>query len=1490
MRTVTALLFLLLALPAQAAVLYVDASATGAGTGASWADAYVSLQDALAAARAGDEVWVADGVYRPDEGAAQTEGRRASTFSLKNGVAVYGGFAGGEAAREARDPAANVTVLSGDLGALGVTGDNAFHVVTASGVGATAVLDGFIVRDGAATGTAQNALGGGLYVRGTDPAVGPTLRALTVRTNRASSGGGLYASQAAPLVEGVVFEENQAGGSFDGGSGGGAYVEGGAAVFSGVTFRANTGSSGAGLYATGAQTVTVQASRFESNGPADYGGVGGGLYGTAPVVVRDVVFRGNRAYNGAGAYLDAGADLRGATFENNGAEYVGGALFLSGSARVATSTFTGNTAYYGGAVYVGRADATLSRVVLRGNQAFGYGGAVFAEGADLTLVNADVQANTAAYQGGGVVANNGDLSVVNSLVAGNRVDAGDGGGLSLGDVSGTLVNVTVAGNTASGSGGGAFVSGGSVSIRGSVFGSNEATSGVDEIAVASGSSAVFIARTAVEGGVPNVPEVSDGGGNVAVVGFADPLAGDYRLGAGSPALDAGNVTALPPDETDLDDDGDTAERVPVDLAGAARVQGAGLDLGAFEGAQPNTAPTAEADLVETEEETAVTFNVLDNDSDPNGDALTLVAVDAPAGGAVAFEADGTVTYTPSADVSGVDRFSYTVSDGTAGARGRVTVTVNPVNDPPVAADDEATISGDYYTFAYGTSIEVLLNDVDPDGGPLTIESVSPPENGFIDSFYSSPRFGEPSEGYIQYRPNADFFGTDTFTYTVVDQDGATATATVTVRVNGEPQFTSAPQTEAVVGEPYSFTLVAEDPNGDPLTLRAQTYYSDDLPAWLSFTDNGDGTGTFSGTPGEDDLGSIVTLYVVASDGATEVGYYFSIYVRSASEANRPPVAVDDEATVEENGFVAIAVTENDTDPNGDFLYVGGVSSASFGEVDFGYTFVYYRPAPGFSGTDTFEYTVTDFRGGVATATVRVTVTPVNDAPAFVSLPSPQAVVGQRYEATVAAQDPDGDALTLSTGPLPSWLSFRDNGDGTGVLRGTPRPIDEGLFRVVLRASDGAITTTQTVDISVTGSGEPPAGTAPRDTPPTVAPDVATTAEDAAVTVDVLRNDSDPEGGRPALVAVTQPQSGTARANRDGTVTYTPDADFNGSDFFTYAAHAQNGRVASAQVAVQVQAVNDAPVAGDDVFATAGGEPLVVRAPGLLDNDADVDGDRLTAALATAPPASEGVVVVRPDGSFTFTPADGFAGESRFTYVVRDGSGGEATAVATVRVSGAAGAPGAPTAPVRPVAGAVLALGDDAGETFTVEWAPVRDAEGDAVTYRWEVYLGGAARPVFTAASDGPSVTVATSALRRALLNAGASVGEDVAVRHRVVASDGARETPGPFSTATARIGAAGTAGETGPLGFAHLGPRPNPVRDRTAVALDLPWPADVRVEVFDVTGRQVLAAEARMGAGTGQSVALDASALPAGLYVYRLTATTPGAAPAYASGRLTVVR
>ncbi|NJL34868.1 MAG: hypothetical protein HC893_14725, partial [Chloroflexaceae bacterium] len=169
--------------PVQAQVgtiYYVDKDRPDdSGDGLTWATAKRNLQTALALASAGAEIWVADGTYYPDEGTGQTNDNRASTFSLKDGVAIYGGFAGTETLLSERDVAANVAILSGDLQQndtpnFGNNADNALHVVTGSGTDSTALLDGFTITAGNADDSIPSfdcvlECGGGIHNIGGSP-------------------------------------------------------------------------------------------------------------------------------------------------------------------------------------------------------------------------------------------------------------------------------------------------------------------------------------------------------------------------------------------------------------------------------------------------------------------------------------------------------------------------------------------------------------------------------------------------------------------------------------------------------------------------------------------------------------------------------------------------------------------------------------------------------------------------------------------------------------------------------------------------------------------------------------------------------------------------------------------------------------------------------------------------------------------------------------------------------------------------------------------------------------------------------------------------------------------------------------------------------------------------------------------------------------------------------------------------------------------------
>jgi hypothetical protein len=316
-------------------VIYVDEQVSMGSTkdGSSWADAYDDLQDGLAAAAADTEVWVAEGVYIP--GAA---GDRTATFQLKDGVALYGGFAGNETARDQRDWQANVTVLSGDLDVNDTTdadgvvvdtadivGDNAYHVVDGSGTNSSAVLDGFTITAGHADESGIDNRGAGIYLSSGSP----TLRNLTLSGNLVTYlGGGISLVNSSPHLANVIFIHNAASSSSDAAEGGGMYNVNGAPILENVVFIGNKASSATSW--------------------ADGGGMAN--TGSGPTLV-NVLFAGNTV---SAASTGSG----------------GGMSNVNGSNPVLINvTFSGNSADYGGGIVNGDSSPTLDNCILWGNMA-----------------------------------------------------------------------------------------------------------------------------------------------------------------------------------------------------------------------------------------------------------------------------------------------------------------------------------------------------------------------------------------------------------------------------------------------------------------------------------------------------------------------------------------------------------------------------------------------------------------------------------------------------------------------------------------------------------------------------------------------------------------------------------------------------------------------------------------------------------------------------------------------------------------------------------------------------------------------------------------------------------------------------------------------------------------------------------------------------------------------------------------------------------------
>ena len=342
----------------------------------------------------------------------------------------------------------------------------------------------------------------------------------------------------------------------------------------------------------------------------------------------------------------------------------------------------------------------------------------------------------------------------------------------------------------------------------------------------------------------------------------------------------------------------------------------------------------------------------------------------------------------------------------------------------------------------------------------------------------------------------------------------------------------------------------------------------------------------------------------------------------------------------------------------------------------------YTPDADFNGTDSFIYTLLDGQGGTDTGTVTITVNAVNDAPvvADVVRASPfeddAAIV---INLLAGASDADGD--TLSVVGL-----VKIAGDDKGVtVVGSALQVDPGLYdslaagaTEVLRyrydVSDGnGGTVAQAAIIRIRGVNDAPVA----------GDDAITGTEDLIVTGNVLTDngagvDSDIDGG--ALTVATTPvinvANGTLVLNANGTFSYTPDANFNGADSFSYRLLDGQGGTDTATVSITVNAVNDAPVAADD--DVSGNEDTVITGDVLADNgsgvDSDVDGDALTVATTPVTDVANGTLVLNANGTFSYTPDANFSGVDSFVYTLLDGQGGTDTATVTITVNGVNAAP------------------------------------------------------------------------------------------------------------------------------------------------------------------------------------------------------------------------
>ncbi|MBE9063540.1 S-layer family protein [cf. Phormidesmis sp. LEGE 11477] len=638
-----------------------------------------------------------------------------------------------------------------------------------------------------------------------------------------------------------------------------------------------------------------------------------------------------------------------------------------------------------------------------------------------------------------------------------------------------------------------------------------------------------------------------------------------------------------------------------------------------------TSPEAVNDSAITNENTAVSIDVLDNDSDADGDDLSIDSFTQPDNGTVTLNSDNTLTYTPNADFDGSDSFTYEVSDGELTDTGTVNVTVvDAGGNAPEATADSATTNEDT-----AVSIDVLDNDSDIDGDDLIVESVTQGSNGTVDI---------NADGTVSYTPNANFNGSDNFTYEVSDGE-LTDTATVAITVEPVNDAPTATDDSATTNEDVAVSIDVldndSDLDGDDLSVESVTQGSNgtvniNADSTVSYTPNAgfDGSDTFECTVSDGELTDTATVEVTVIDDGIS-----------------PPVATADSATTNEDTAVSIDVLDNDIDADGDNLNVESVTQGSNGTVDVNADgTVSYTPNADFNGSDSFTYEVSN--GELSdTATVDITVEPINDAPtANADSATTDEDVAVSIDVLSNDSDVDGDSLDID-----SFIQA-DNGTVTinadDILTYTPNAGFSGSDSFEYTVSDGELIDTATVQVTVDNVVV--------ENPPTAVVDSATTNENVAVSIDVLDNDSDLDGDGLSVESVTQGSNGSVAINPDGTVTYTPDTDFSGSDSFEYTVsdgeltdtatvEVTVNDVVTTEPAIEVQQLVDAD--GDGVFAssemgTAGGEALfqteitnvgtvAVTIDEIADGSFSTTGSSLADVVGTTLAVGESVVGTYP---------------------------------------------------------------------------------------------------------------------------------------------------------------------------------------------------------------------------------------------------------------------
>ncbi len=652
----------------------------------------------------------------------------------------------------------------------------------------------------------------------------------------------------------------------------------------------------------------------------------------------------------------------------------------------------------------------------------------------------------------------------------------------------------------------------------------------------------------------------------------------------------------------------------------------------------NTPPLVTTEIMSALEEQNVNGNVLSNDSDSENDPLSLspLPVKFPLNGDVSLSRNGNFSYLPKPNFYGTDSFVYEVQDGQGGiTQGTVNITIDNVNDAPVAAPDSFSTAEDQ-TLTINAS-GLLANDSDIDGDTLQVNPL-PITNAGNGTLILQ------SDGGFTYTPNLNFVGNDFFIYQVTDPLGLSSNARVDIIVGQANAAPIAVNDSYRVNEDQTLSIAAtnnnsllandSDPEGDPLQLSANL---------IATVNNGlltvDNIGGFTYIPNGNFFGNDSFTYQINDGQGNTAQATATIIIDPVNDA---PTALDDNYSTALNTTLNISapgLLSNDTDPEQDSLavLVAPTSPPQNGVLNLipDGSFV-YTPNNAFSGQDSFSYQITDGRGANASAQVLINVENQQVILGALSLTTsggltleglgetlPGSGIGQvRYilgnclqttstECTLSGtyqEAPNSEFTPNATGSFTMVFTYA----GTGPVPLIAASNSPGSDTVSFTDLGGSLFT---LTLSPETGGE------------------IVAHFPAAIAADTFGFSAFLEPGSPCTGLLAGQSCGV------GQVGLTPGASITGNvQSFSFA------------IPDPVLTLNGAPIANNDTAALAEDNSASIN---VIANDTDPENDILTVINASV---DNGEVTIESNNQLTYTPPLNFNGNATITYTISDNNG------------------------------------------------------------------------------------------------------------------------------------------------------------------------------------------------------------------------------------------